>query len=138
MAYFLTSSLILQLSATPDSYPFSSRFIPIQKNMSPVVLGTGGTSSSSGRQTPASPTRSCSPHISAPPDARNGWFTPAERDQSGPIPVGAQHAEILVKDGEVCIRDLESGFGTYVNGARLQSNGQPTPLRKGDVIVSVP
>jgi len=42
------------------------------------------------------------------------------------------HAEIAPCPGGFCIRDLQSGNGTFVNGGRITG---PTPLRDGDTVL---
>lgn len=45
--------------------------------------------------------------------------------------VSKQHAELVVQDGELTVRDLGSTNGTFVNGQRIQ---QPTPLHADDLL----
>ena len=49
--------------------------------------------------------------------------------------VGKIHAEIILKDGSCCIKDLNSKNGTYLNGSadRIASN-IPYPLTNGTKI----
>ena len=44
--------------------------------------------------------------------------------------ISGHHCEILVENGQVYIRDLNSSHGTFVNGSRIASN-QPVPLTVG-------
>lgn len=44
--------------------------------------------------------------------------------------ISSHHCEILVNNGQVYIRDLNSSHGTYVNGSRIVSN-QEVPLTVG-------
>ena len=44
--------------------------------------------------------------------------------------ISGHHCEILVNNGQVYIRDLNSSHGTYVNGCRIVSN-QEVPLTVG-------
>ncbi|KAJ3345761.1 hypothetical protein HDU91_007248 [Kappamyces sp. JEL0680] len=47
------------------------------------------------------------------------------------------HAEIWTKDGQLCIKDVGSSSGTFLNQMRLSPSGKesrPYPLKQGDVI----
>lgn len=44
--------------------------------------------------------------------------------------ISNHHCEIFVENGQVYIRDLNSSYGTFVNGSRIASN-QPAPLTVG-------
>src|SRR5678815_878863 len=44
--------------------------------------------------------------------------------------VSRQHAELLLQDGRILLRDCESKFGTYVNGERITER----ELKPGDTI----
>ena len=56
----------------------------------------------------------------------------ADLELSLPIAaVSKEHAEILEKDGELCVRDLNSTNGTYVNGERVESD---RPISEGDLV----
>jgi len=45
--------------------------------------------------------------------------------------VSGRHCEVSVRDGYVFLTDLDSSYGTFAAGARLES-GRPTALRHGD------
>jgi hypothetical protein len=148
MTHLLGSSLILSLSATPESYPFPSKFIPLSRSMPPMILGIEHLASHSPSSSPKSPTsqsslKSASQCYATVPDARNGWFPISYQSGSklgqpsgespGPVPVSQNHADIFILDGTLHIRDLDAGFGTFVNGAKI-SPRKPIPLKKGDII----
>ena len=44
--------------------------------------------------------------------------------------VSRQHAELVMQDGRILLRDCESKFGTYVNGERITER----ELKPGDTI----
>ncbi|KAJ3304041.1 hypothetical protein HDV03_003155 [Kappamyces sp. JEL0829] len=51
--------------------------------------------------------------------------------------VSRLHAEIWTKDGQLCIKDVGSSSGTFLNQMRLSPSGKesrPYPLKQGDVI----
>ncbi|KAF9071784.1 hypothetical protein BDP27DRAFT_1218387 [Rhodocollybia butyracea] len=101
---------MLALQAKEDSFPFASKFIPIHPNIR-VVLGSQETSSG---QTAGSRNAT----------STNGWFAalPPRNGQGplvSPIPLSPNHAEIWSRNGQIYVRDLESAFGTYVNGIRV-------------------
>ncbi len=45
--------------------------------------------------------------------------------------VGRKHAQLVLKDGEVCLEDLDSVNGTMLNRQRLAAH-QPQPIKDGD------
>lgn len=96
------------------------------------------------------------------PSSSNGWFSPvpaADRSQPNisPLPLSSSHAELSFKNGkvrlryhrctattalnlciscytQVYIKDLDSAFGTFVNGSRISGE---TQLNSGDILVRV-
>ncbi|KAJ3258256.1 hypothetical protein HK103_003737 [Boothiomyces macroporosus] len=51
--------------------------------------------------------------------------------------VSRLHAEIWTKDGQLCIKDVGSSSGTFLNKMRLSPSGKesrPYPLKQGDVL----
>jgi pSer/pThr/pTyr-binding forkhead associated (FHA) protein len=51
--------------------------------------------------------------------------------------VSRLHAEIWTKDGQLCVKDVGSSSGTFLNGMRLSPTGKesrPYPLKQGDMI----
>ena len=55
------------------------------------------------------------------------------RYEDGAPGISGHHCEILVENGQVYIRDLNSSHGTFVNGGRIPSN-QQVPLAVGAVV----
>lgn len=47
--------------------------------------------------------------------------------------ISSHHCEIVVEQGQVYIRDLNSTYGTFVNGSRIPAN-QPVPLHVGTTV----
>ena len=47
--------------------------------------------------------------------------------------VGKVHAEIICRDGEYYIRDLNSRNGTYINGEKINSNTDYR-IKNGDTV----
>ena len=47
--------------------------------------------------------------------------------------ISGRHCEIVEINGQVCIRDLNSTYGTFVNGVRIAAN-QPVILEEGCVV----
>lgn len=45
--------------------------------------------------------------------------------------VSGAHAELSISSGELCVRDLDSTNGTFVNGVRVN---EETPVRNGDLL----
>jgi hypothetical protein len=51
--------------------------------------------------------------------------------------VSRLHAEIWTKDGQLCVKDVGSSSGTFLNGMRLSPSGKesrPYPLKQGDMV----
>ncbi|KIM42424.1 hypothetical protein M413DRAFT_444842 [Hebeloma cylindrosporum] len=70
------------------------------------------------------------------PCSSNGWFPPKDTEDNAipsvsPLPLSSSHAEIWQDGGKIYIRDLESAFGTFVNGLRISKG---TVLKTGDTI----
>ncbi len=49
--------------------------------------------------------------------------------------ISRRHAQILLRDGRVLVKDLGSQNGTAVNGLKIR---EETPLRDGDEVVFLP
>ncbi|PPQ72687.1 hypothetical protein CVT25_012288 [Psilocybe cyanescens] len=112
------STPTIDLSPAPGTFPFSAKTIPISS--AKVTLGSIEVTES-GKAA----------HV---PSTSNGWF-PAKMTDSvssvSPLPLSSSHAQIWCDGGKVYIRDLDSAFGTYVNGLRVSSD---TILKSGDTI----
>ncbi|KAF9255567.1 hypothetical protein L218DRAFT_1008445 [Marasmius fiardii PR-910] len=109
----------LSLQPTSASFPFQAKFIPIQGNMR-VVLGS--------QIDPQHPSRRGAP--------TNGYFAPMLSSTSGtyvlPLSLDCMHAEAWISNNIIYIRDLGTGFGTFVNGVPL--DGRPYALKRGDIL----
>jgi len=65
---------------------------------------------------------------------RGRWRRLGVYDCSVSRPVGREgHAELFVAEGSLFIRDLNSSYGTFVNGERLYPY-EPRPLKPGDEV----
>jgi pSer/pThr/pTyr-binding forkhead associated (FHA) protein len=69
-------------------------------------------------------------------DPVSGVFPDIDLDPHGghEAGVGRRHAQLIWKDGQVCIEDLDSVNGTSVNRTRLAPH-KPQPLQSGDEIL---
>ncbi len=139
------SSVIINLQCLPESFQFEPKWIPLPST-SRVLLG------SVNRETVVDPERIAT--------TSNGFFPPIMPTNKGaepitPLALSANHAEIWVKDHQVglfpsspahrckiysptlqvMLRDLDSPFGTFVNGTKVAGE---TVLKTGDVIVGRP
>ncbi|KAF8799780.1 hypothetical protein BYT27DRAFT_7005378, partial [Phlegmacium glaucopus] len=70
------------------------------------------------------------------PTTSNGWFPPRltgdiTTPKISPLPLSSSHAEIWCEGGRVYIRDLNSPFGTFVNGLKIS---KVTTLLTGDTV----
>ncbi|KAG7086875.1 hypothetical protein E1B28_002795 [Marasmius oreades] len=108
----------LSLQPISGSFPFQAKFIPIQGNMR-VVLGSQVDPQHRSRR--AAPT--------------NGYFAPIPSSTTGaaivPLSLDSRHAEAWISNNMLYIRDLGTGYGTFVNGARLEG---PYALKRGDIL----
>lgn len=135
---------MLALQAKAGSFPFASKYIPLPANVK-AVLGSVVQDTNDGA---TSGNRSAT--------STNGWFAPRRFQDSpnpiSPISLSPNHAEIWSRNGQVSrsssilgwlltvyfsmkifIKDLNSPFGTYVNGMRI--NGT-VALKNDDTLVS--
>ncbi|KAJ4466821.1 hypothetical protein C8J55DRAFT_526434 [Lentinula edodes] len=106
---------MLALQAKPGSFPFASKYVPLPHNFQ-AILGSQVQDTNTG---PTSSNRSAT--------STNGWFAPLSPvDGQGapvsPISLSPNHAQIWSTNGQIFIRDLESAFGTYVNGTRISGD----------------
>ncbi|KAE9398776.1 hypothetical protein BT96DRAFT_777238, partial [Gymnopus androsaceus JB14] len=101
----------LALQAKAGSFPFASKYIPLPANVK-AVLGSVVQDTNDGA---TSGSRSAT--------STNGWFAPRRFQDSpnpiSPISLSPNHAEIWSRNGQIFIKDLNSPFGTYVNGMRI-------------------
>ncbi|RXW14804.1 hypothetical protein EST38_g11053 [Candolleomyces aberdarensis] len=112
-------------SLAHGSFPFEMKQLRISSD--PVFLGSADQTGKQGE-----PSRKAENH--------NGWFGPKQNDKSQgediyPLSLSAMHARIWADGNKVFIRDVETAFGTYVNGTRI---AQDVELKSGDVVPSVP
>jgi len=115
------SPVIINLQCLPESFQFEPKWIPLPST-SRVLLG------SVNRETVVDPERTAT--------TSNGFFPPITPINKGvepitPLALSANHAEIWVKDHQVMLRDLDSPFGTFVNGTQVTGEAV---LKTGDVI----
>ncbi|KAF9482732.1 hypothetical protein BDN70DRAFT_403502 [Pholiota conissans] len=113
----------LTLFSVSGSFPFQTKHLPLSTGTKVTLGSTEGPSG--GARQPA--------RVAA---NNNGWFPPKHTGNStvppvSPLPLSSSHAEVWMDSGIVYIRDLESAFGTFVNGLRITQN---TPLKTGDTI----
>ncbi|KAF5318712.1 hypothetical protein D9619_010732 [Psilocybe cf. subviscida] len=121
VVFRFTMSINLSMSASVGSFPFKTKSLSLATT-GRVILGSTETSSSKE-----------APHV---PSSSNGWFSPvpaADRSQPNisPLPLSSSHAELSFKNGKVYIKDLDSAFGTFVNGSRISGE---TQLNSGDIL----
>ncbi|KAH9477673.1 Vacuolar protein sorting-associated protein 64 [Psilocybe cubensis] len=112
------STLTIGLSPAPGTFPFTAKNIPISSTK--VILGSIEVTE------PGKAARI--------PSTNNGWFPPKSTDSVtgvSPLPLSSSHAYIWCDGGKVYIRDLDSAFGTFVNGMRISND---TVLKSGDTI----
>ncbi|KIK04576.1 hypothetical protein K443DRAFT_4547 [Laccaria amethystina LaAM-08-1] len=111
----MVSTPSLHLSPTSGSFSFQPKQIKLCDKR--VVLGI---------EIPDDPAHTSS--------SSNGWFTVVRtRNSTGisPLPVSTSHAEVWLSGSKVYIRDLDSPFGTFVNGVKIKTD---TLLQQGDVL----
>ncbi|KAF5380768.1 hypothetical protein D9757_007110 [Collybiopsis confluens] len=114
---------MLALQSKPASFPFASKYIPLPSNAR-TVLGSqvdDNTGVMFGNRNLAS---------------TNGWFATRRPANSqplwvSPITLSLNHAEIWCDNGQIYIRDLDSAFGTFVNGVKITG---ATVLNSGDTL----
>ncbi|KAF8954894.1 hypothetical protein BDZ97DRAFT_1862375 [Flammula alnicola] len=117
------STPTLTLSPASGTFPFQTKSLSLPSGTK-IILGST-EASSAGSQQPA-----------RVPSATNGWFPPKQTEDASipsvsPLPLSSSHAEVWCDGGKVYIRDLESAFGTFVNGLRITKD---TILKAGDTI----
>ncbi|PPR03649.1 hypothetical protein CVT24_007763 [Panaeolus cyanescens] len=113
----------LTLSPAAGSFPFPTKVLSLPSGTK-VVLGSTEISPNAPRQSLRVATTS------------NGWFPPTQTEDNSislvsPLPLSSAHAEIWSEGGRIFIRDLDSAFGTYVNGLRISKDAT---LKAGDTI----
>ncbi|KAF8189303.1 hypothetical protein BJ912DRAFT_377316 [Pholiota molesta] len=112
----------LTLFSVSGSFPFQTKHLPLSPGSKITLGSTEGTAGT--RQ---------SIHVAA---TNNGWFPPKQTGDStippvSPLPLSSSHAEVWLDGGNVYVRDLDSAFGTFVNGLRIAKSN---PLKTGDTI----
>ncbi|KAF9029108.1 hypothetical protein BDZ89DRAFT_1065633 [Hymenopellis radicata] len=110
---WVPSGPIISLSPASGSYPFQTKYIPLSSTKH--VLG----SVEGGGKTPRKASTG------------NGWFASKTDSAATPLTLSAVHAEVWMESGQVYLRDLDSAFGTYVNGAKVRS---AVTLKTGDTL----
>ncbi|KAK1220859.1 hypothetical protein PQX77_016338 [Marasmius sp. AFHP31] len=113
----------LSLQPTSSSFPFQAKFIPVQGNMR-ITIGAQA------QDAPGRPARRAAP--------TNGIFSPAPSSTNGalvlPITLDSRHIEAWIGANNVLyIRDLGTGYGTFVNGIRLEGH-HDYALQRGDIL----
>ncbi|KAJ4482615.1 hypothetical protein J3R30DRAFT_3286829 [Lentinula aciculospora] len=106
---------MLALQAKSGSFPFASKYIPLPRNIQ-AVLGSQVQETNAGQM---SSNRSAT--------STNGWFAPllsanGQGSPVSPLSLSPNHAQIWSSNGQIFIRDLDSAFGTYVNGIRVSGD----------------
>ncbi|KAG6892274.1 hypothetical protein C0992_001132 [Termitomyces sp. T32_za158] len=116
----MAGSPTLSLSAVPGSFPFQTKYITLPLDVT-VQFGAETDTGSTAQRRVASPT--------------NGWFSPQKLSGDSsvlPLPLSSVHSEVWWDGINVYIRDLDTPFGTYLNGDKV--TGART-IRSGDIIV---
>jgi len=119
---FTMSTPSVTFSPASGTFPFQVKTISLPSGIK-IILGS--TETISGSRQPA-----------RVPSSSNGWFPQKETEDTtipsvSPLPLSSSHAEIWCDNGKVYIRDLESAFGTFVNGLRISKS---ISLKTGDTI----
>ncbi|KIL64078.1 hypothetical protein M378DRAFT_163556 [Amanita muscaria Koide BX008] len=104
-----------------DSFPFDPKRVLLPPG-SHILLGSAKCDSIIDEERSALPS--------------NGFFSAKFSPIKGgepiiPLALSADHAEIWVKNNQLMLRDLETPFGTFVNGTRIIGEHI---LKSGDVI----
>ncbi|KIJ99331.1 hypothetical protein K443DRAFT_175824 [Laccaria amethystina LaAM-08-1] len=111
----MASTPSLRLSPASGSFSFQPKQIKLRDQR--VALGI---------EIPNDPAHTSS--------SSNGLFAVVRTGSStgiSPLPVSTSHAEVWLSGSKVYIRDLDSPFGTFVNGAKITT---ATLLRQGDIL----
>ncbi|EAU82129.1 hypothetical protein CC1G_09588 [Coprinopsis cinerea okayama7 len=111
------------LSPHAGTFPFSAKQLLIIESK-PITLGA------------ASSSLSLNDTESRRPLPSNGWFKSLQpKDDTTvdilPLSLSERHAQLRSDGKKVYIRDLDTPFGTFLNGTRLT---QEVELKSGDVI----
>ncbi|CAA7268318.1 unnamed protein product [Cyclocybe aegerita] len=114
-------STTLKLSPAAGTFPFAAKAITLAAGTR-VTLGSTEMTGAGG------PPRTAT--------SANGWFAPKRTEDItlpdvSPLPLSPSHAEVWTDGGKVYIRDLDTAFGTFVNGTRILI---ATALNTGDTI----
>ncbi|KIK70037.1 hypothetical protein GYMLUDRAFT_67293 [Collybiopsis luxurians FD-317 M1] len=114
---------MLALQSKNGSFPFASKYIPLPPNVRAVL----------GSQVDNNTGLTVENRSSA---STNGWFAPCHPANGqgllvSSIPLSINHAEAWSADGQIYIRDLDSAFGTFVNGVKLTGE---IALKNGDTL----
>ncbi|KAK1225974.1 hypothetical protein PQX77_011042 [Marasmius sp. AFHP31] len=120
----IISPAFLSLQPTSSSFPFQAKFIPIQGNMR-ITIGAQA------QDAPGRPARRAAP--------TNGIFSPIPSTTDGapvlPITLDSRHVEAWIGANNILyIRDLGTGYGTFVNGVKLEAH-HDYALQRGDILV---
>jgi hypothetical protein len=111
------SGLEMPARSQPLLDTISGRFV-IQENQVSLPIPSGKQEIILGREDPVS-----------------GVFPDIDLDPHGghEAGVGRRHARLIIKDGQVCLEDLDSVNGTAVNRRRVTAH-QVIPLKAGDEV----
>ncbi|KAF8157060.1 hypothetical protein B0H34DRAFT_657551 [Crassisporium funariophilum] len=117
----MSSHPVMTLTPIVGTFPFTTKQIALPPGTK-VILGS--TEVTATRQSVRIPT------------ATNGWFPPESTEDTSipsvtPLPLSPSHAQVWSDGGKVHIRDLDSAFGTFVNGTRISKDAL---LKTGDTI----
>lgn len=102
----------VKLAPAQGSFPFEPKALTFTSEGPSVMLGV-----------PPPKTR-------VSPSSHNGLFAPLHNTIL-PLTLAVTHAELYLEGNKVVIRDLDSPFGTFVNGQQIR---EAAPLKVGDVI----
>ncbi|KAJ7594663.1 hypothetical protein C8J56DRAFT_445096 [Mycena floridula] len=119
MSLFNNTTPMLGLTAVAGGFGFKTKYIPLPAAIK-MTLGSQICESSSGQAQRVAQTI-------------NGWFEPKISQSNipvSPLSLSTFHAEVWVEDGKVYISDLQSAFGTFLNGEKIDK----VTLKTGDVI----